>query len=328
MDSKEEELGFTVWEGHVGVRADKFLSSVCDELSRSRLQKLIADGQVIMNGKPLKSASIRVAEGDEFSVSIPAPMPSIPEAQDIPLNVVYEDDDLLVINKASGMVVHPAAGNWSGTLVNALLYYCGDSLSGIGGVVRPGIVHRLDKDTSGLMLVAKNDHAHKHLSAQLADRTLSRVYHALVLDIPLPIKGSVDRPIGRHRHNRLKMSVMSNAPRSARTHYKVIKNYSDALSLVECKLESGRTHQIRVHMEAIGHSLIGDKIYGPQQTALIAKMKSGGYPVDLIREFIEFPHQILFAKSIAFIHPTTEKKMDFECDAPDNIAKLLKELDK
>ncbi len=328
MSSEEKELSFIVDEWNMGMRADKFLSSVCEDLSRSRIQGLIAGGQVSVNGSVLKSASLKTEEGAEFCVRVPALVPSDPEPQNIPLDIVYEDDDLLVINKAAGMVVHPAAGNFDGTLVNALLYHCGDSLSGIGGVVRPGIVHRLDKDTSGLMLVAKNDHAHKHLSEQLADRTLSRIYHALVLDIPLPIKGKIDRPIGRHRHNRLKMSVMSNSPRSACTHYKVIKNYNEALSLVECKLESGRTHQIRVHMEALGHPLVGDPVYGIQQTALIARMKKGGYDNDLIREFMEFPRQFLFAKAISFVHPTTKELMSFECDPPEDLSELLAKLDK
>ncbi len=325
---EENKLSYIVAEGRVGLRADKYLSGVCDELSRSRIQGLISDGQVMFNDAVLKTPSVKVAEGDTFSVCVPAPAPSEPEAENIPLDIVYEDDDLLVINKAAGMVVHPGAGNWNGTLVNALLHHCGDSLSGIGGVVRPGIVHRLDKDTSGLMMVAKNDHAHKYLSEQLADRTLSRIYHAIVFDVPIPIKGSVNRPIGRHRHNRLKMSVMSNAPRDACTHYKVLKNYKDACALLECKLESGRTHQIRVHMEAIGHPVLGDSVYGVQQTALIAKMKKAGYPNDLIKEFIEFPRQMLHATRISFIHPSTKEEMIFECDAPDDISKLLKELKK
>ena len=323
---EENKLTFTVDADSVKQRADKFLSHVCDDLSRSRLQGLIADGCVSLNGKPLNSASIKVKEGDVFSLLMPDPVSAEPEAEDIPLDIVYEDDDVLVVNKQAGMVVHPGAGNWSGTLVNALLFHCGDSLSGIGGVVRPGIVHRLDKDTSGLMMVAKNDQAHQHLSEQLSDRSLSRIYHALVLDIPMPIKGVVDRPIGRHRNNRLKMSVMSNALRDARTHYKMIENFRDALALVECKLETGRTHQIRVHMEDLGYPLIGDPLYGPQQTSLISKMKKANYPNDIIREFIEFPRQALLAREISFLHPKTEEEMRFTCDMPDDICKLLKNL--
>ncbi len=327
-DVKESKLSFTVDEAHAGLRVDKFLSLVCGELSRSRLQALIADEHVYVNGDVLKSSSLKVGVGDVFDICVPPPAPSEPKAQNIPLDIVYEDEDLLVINKAAGMVVHPGAGNWDNTLVNALLYHCGDSLSGIGGVLRPGIVHRLDKDTSGLIIAAKNDYAHRHLSQQLADRSLSRLYHALILGIPLPVKGIVDRPIGRHRHNRLKMSVMSSSPKEARTHYKVVQNFSDALALVECKLESGRTHQIRVHMEAIGHPLIGDKLYGLQQTALIAKMKKAGYDNDFIKEIIAIPRQMLFAREVSFIHPRLEKSMQFNCSAPDDMANILKKLEK
>ena len=325
---EENRLTFVAEEQHINLRADKFLSSVCDGLSRSRLQKLIADGHVTLGEVVLKSASTRIGEGDVFTVCVPEAESGEPEAENIPLDIVYEDDELLVINKAAGMVVHPGAGNWSGTLVNALLHHCGDSLSGIGGVIRPGIVHRLDKDTSGLIMVAKNDHAHQYLSAQFANRTLSRIYYALVLGVPMPIKGVVSREIGRHRHNRLKMSVMSNAPRDARTHYKVVENYGEACSLVECKLETGRTHQIRVHMEALGHPLIGDPLYGPQQTGLIAKLKKAGYDNEFIKEMVDLPHQMLFAKHISFIHPTSEKQMDFECDTPAFMGNALKILRK
>lgn len=325
---EENRLSFVAEEQHIKLRADKFLSVVCDELSRSRLQKLIVEGQVTLNDVVLKSASTKIAEGDVLSVCVPEPEDGEPEAEDIPLDIVYEDDDLLVVNKAAGMVVHPGAGNWNGTLVNALLHHCGDSLSGIGGVIRPGIVHRLDKNTSGLIMIAKNDHAHQYLSAQFADRTLSRIYHALVLGVPMPIKGTVSREIGRHRHNRLKMSVMSNTPRDARTHYKVIENYGEACSLVECKLETGRTHQIRVHMEALGYPLIGDSLYGPQQTALIAKIKNAGYDNEFIKEMVELPHQMLFARHISFVHPASKKQMDFECDTPSCMANILKTLRK
>jgi len=323
LSSEFEELTYVVEDVDSGLRSDKFLSDRCAELSRSRLQGLISDGHVTANGVVLTTPSTKTVEGDSYVVRVPPPVDSVPKAEDIPIDVVYEDADVLVINKAVGMVVHPGAGNWDGTLVNALLHHCGDTLSGIGGVIRPGIVHRLDKDTSGLMLVAKNDHAHQHLSAQLADRSLSRVYHALVMGVPVPIKGSIDRPIGRHRHNRLKMSVMSNAPRDARTHYKVIENYRDAFALVECKLESGRTHQIRVHMEALGHPLIGDKMYGPQLTGLLSKLKYGSYATDFVDVLRGFPRQMLHAQTIEFIHPVTEKVMSFSCNAPEDIQDVL-----
>ncbi|MGH1402888.1 MAG: RluA family pseudouridine synthase [Alphaproteobacteria bacterium] len=323
-----DALEFSVQDEYIGLRADKFLSLVCEDLSRARLQSLISDGQVLRNGVVLKTASLKTELEDVFVVHVPPPEPSSIEPEDIPLDIVYEDEELLVVNKAVGMVVHPGAGNWSGTLVNALQHYCGDSLSGIGGELRPGIVHRLDKDTSGLMMVAKTDHAHQYLSAQLADRSLSRIYHALVLGVPLPIKGSVDRPIGRHRHNRLKMSVMSNSPKDARTHYKVIENYSDVFSLVECSLDTGRTHQIRVHMEAIGNPLVGDPLYGPQNTGLISNLKKAGHPSEVIKEFLELKRQMLHARAIRFIHPISEEEMFFECPMPEDIANTLKKLSK
>lgn len=321
-------LTYNVEDVDAGQRVDKFLSVMCDALSRSRLQGLISNGDVFLNGKVLKGASTKTEEGDVLAVRIPPPEPSVPLAEDLPLNIIYEDDDVIVVNKAAGMVVHPGAGNWSGTLVNALLFHCADRLSGIGGVIRPGIVHRLDKDTSGLMLIAKNDHAHQYLSAQLADRSLSRIYHALVLGVPMPIKGVVDRPIGRHRHHRIKMSVMSNSPRDARTHYRILESFGDLCSLLECKLESGRTHQIRVHMETMGHPLIGDTLYGIQPTKLSAKVKNSGYPIELTDEMMGFGRQVLHAKTISFIHPTTEEEMMFDSELPEDMANLLKKLEK
>lgn len=328
MNSEENTLTFEVEDVDAGVRSDKFLSVVCDGLSRARLQALISDGQVLLNNKLLKTASRKTEEGDVYMVCIPPVVEAEPKPENLPLDIVYEDDDVLVINKAAGMVVHPGAGNWDGTLVNALLYHCAGRLSGIGGVARPGIVHRLDKDTSGLMMVAKNDHAHQHLSAQLSERTLSRIYHALVLGVPMPIKSVVDRAIGRHRHNRLKMSVMTNTPRDARTHYRVLDKFGDSFSLVECKLETGRTHQIRVHMEAIGHSLVGDKLYGPQLTQLKSKIKNASYNDELSREILNYPRQFLHAKSIAFIHPVSEEEMVFDSEMPDDMVNVLNNMRK
>ncbi|MGH1457099.1 MAG: RluA family pseudouridine synthase [Alphaproteobacteria bacterium] len=323
---EENNLIYEVCIEDIGIRADKYLGQVCDVLSRSRLQGLIADGKVLLDGEPLKQPSLKTEQGNIFTVHIPEPEKCEPEAEDIPLDIVYEDDDVIVINKAAGLVVHPGAGNWTGTLVNALLFHCGDSLSGIGGVVRPGIVHRLDKDTSGLIMVAKNDHAHQHLSEQLADRTLSRVYHALVFGIPMPVKGSVDRAIGRHRHDRLKMSVMSNSPREARTHYRVLERYGEACSLVECKLESGRTHQIRVHMEALGNPVIGDALYGVQPTGLRSNLRKSNYSPEIIENIMSLDRQMLHAKEICFVHPVTEEDMSFSCDLPDGFSNALKML--
>ena len=324
MKNEDSDLTIEVPAEYNNQRADKVLSALCDDLSRSRLQSLIKDGVVLLNNEPLKTASFKVGEGDVLSLSIPEPVEADPQPENIPLDIVYEDDDMLVVNKQVGLVVHPGAGNWSGTMVNALLYHCGDTLSGIGGVIRPGIVHRLDKDTSGLILVAKNDYAHQALAAQLEDRSLSRVYYALVTGVPMPVKGVVERPIGRHRHHRLKMSVMSSAPRDARTHYKVIESFGEACSLVECRLETGRTHQIRVHMEALGYPLVGDALYGPQPTLLKSKLEKGKYASEIIDEILKFSRQALHAKALKCVHPRTGEKLSFDAPEPDDFSNLLK----
>lgn len=329
----DEEGGGDILEAIVtadqaGQRADKGLAALCADLSRTRIQALIDGGQVSINGAVLDSASRKLAEGDAVRIILPAPVPSVPEAEDIPIEVVYEDEDLLVVDKAAGMVVHPGAGNWNGTLVNALLHHCAGSLSGIGGVTRPGIVHRLDKDTSGLMIVAKNDKAHRHLAAQLADRSLSRTYFAVVLGVPVPLKGVIDRAIGRDKSSRLKMSATGTGLRTARTHYLVTERFGDACALVQCALETGRTHQIRVHMQLLGHPLIGDPVYGPQRTALAAKLKKEGYPPAIIEEICAFPRQALHAAAINFIHPRTGDEMEFEAGPPEDFFNLLKLLEK
>lgn len=308
-------------------RMDKALSLLCADLSRARLQKLIADGQVKVNGEVCALSSKKLVQGDVVEIAVPPPQEAVPRPENIALDILYEDEDLLVINKQAGMVVHPGAGNWSGTLVNALLHHCGDSLSGIGGVIRPGIVHRLDKDTSGLMVVAKNDAAHQALSAQLADRSLSRVYKALVFRVPVPIKGVVDQPIGRHSSSRLKMTVTRKQGREARTFYHVQENFADAAALVECQLESGRTHQIRVHMEYIKHPILGDPLYGPQRTALESALKKAGFTQDSLY-ILDFPRQALHAEAIRFIHPANGEEMEFTAAPPEDFVKLLKLLRK
>lgn len=328
MNREENDLTFLVDKSGAGMRADKFLAQASEKLSRSRIQSLISDGCVFLNAKSLEIYSKKLEENDILSVRLPDVVPSDMQPENIPLDIVYEDDDLLVINKAAGMVVHPGAGNWTGTLVNALLHHCGGTLSGIGGEMRPGIVHRLDKETSGLMMVAKNDEAHQGLSAQLADRSLSRTYHALVLGVPLPIKGVVDRPIGRHRHDRQRMSVMSSAPREARTRYRVLEDFGGACALVECNLETGRTHQIRVHMQAIGYPLIGDPLYGPQPSALRSKLKKIEYSSENIDEILLLGRQFLHATRIMFIHPITGEEMGFEREKPTDLLKILKILTK
>lgn len=316
---------FVVPDEHHHGRLDKVLSILVGETgtSRSRLKTLIEDRQVIVNGKVCDDASAKVTRGDEISLSIPEAVDANPQPENIPLDIIYEDDDMLVINKAAGMVVHPGAGNPNGTLVSALLYHCGDTLSGINGVRRPGIVHRLDKETTGLMVVAKNDRAHQGLAAQLSDRSLSRIYHALVWKEPTPIKGTINVPIGRHQTSRIRMSVRSHASgREAITHYLRQDTFNGIASLVTCQLETGRTHQIRVHMQHLGHPLLGDPLYGlpPQEQASL--MNRGGYD-EAAREFVmAFPRQALHAAEIHFIHPVTGEEMTFDAPIPEDFEAL------
>ncbi len=308
------------------MRLDKALAGLCAEMSRARVQAVIREGGCSVNGVKILNLSEKVRLDDRIVLEVPEVAPCEIEAEDIPLNIVYEDDDLIVLNKPAGMVVHPGAGNSSGTLVNGLLHYCGDSLSGIGGVQRPGIVHRLDKDTSGLIMVAKNDRAHKGLSAQLEDRTLSRVYHALVVKTPVPLKGAVEVPIGRHRTNRIKMAPGTRNSKEAKTNYLVLKDFHGACSLVECRLESGRTHQIRVHMEFIRHQVVGDPLYGAQQTTTLAAFRKAGLEEEVVQAALNFGRQALHAKSIAFVHPVSGEGMSFDSELPDDFSKLLKML--
>jgi len=319
-----EVLEFTIDDFDAGGRLDKTLAQIQDEYSRARIQSLIEQGAVTLNGKVFTKASWKLSEGDHLIVTVPEAVEAEPQPEDIPLDVVYEDEHLLVINKQVGLVVHPGAGNHSGTLVNALLYHCGDELSGIGGVMRPGIVHRLDKDTSGLMVVAKNDKAHKGLSAQLEDRSLSRVYKALVMGVPMPIKGHVDMPLGRDPRNRLKMAVNVKQAKTAKTYYRVEHDFGGVISLVECKLESGRTHQIRVHMGAIKHPLLGDPLYGAQKTAVQSALKKLDLEEGTQDEILAFDRQALHAGAISFIHPIAEKALNFEKNVPEDFSKLLK----
>lgn len=321
-------MRFVIDSDQAGQRLDKALAVLAEGFSRSRLQGLIQSGALRLNGLVCDDVAHKVSRGSVIEIIVPPVEEAHPQPENIPLDIVYEDEHMLVINKPAGLVVHPGAGNGSGTLVNALLYHCGDSLSGIGGVARPGIVHRLDKETSGLMVVAKNDQAHQGLAAQLEDRSLSRVYQALVLKVPVPVKGCVDLPIGRDPRNRLKMAVKGQSARAARTHYLVLRNYSAALSLVECELESGRTHQIRVHMQAIKHPLIGDPLYGPQDTAVRAAVEKAGYEPDIAQALVDFPRQALHAQAISFIHPVSGNEHFYEVSAPDDFIKLLKLLEK
>ena len=287
-----------------GVRLDKYIE--IDGVSRSRIQKLIDDGCVLVNGETAKARD-KVKSGDIIEIDIPdaEPLDALPE--DIPLDIVYEDEHLLVINKPQGMVVHPGAGNYSGTLVNALLHHCGDSLSGIGGVARPGIVHRIDKETSGLLLVAKTDLAHNSLSAQIKDKTAAREYICITNGNMTVLKGKIDAPIGRHPAVRTKMAVTSKNSKNAVTHFTVTEQLNNA-SLVECKLETGRTHQIRVHLAYIGHPILGDDVYG-------AKANPYG-----------LRGQALHARKIGFVHPVSGERMEFEKEPPDYFAELIDKL--
>ena len=290
-----------------GARLDSFLARSIENTSRSAAQQLIDDGRVTLRGKAVKS-SYKVAENDEFSVELPETVEDAGlEAQDIPLDVIYEDADLIVVNKPKGLVVHPAPGHADGTLVNALMYHCGDSLSGVGGELRPGIVHRIDMETSGLLIAAKNDFAHRHLSDQLKDRSLSRVYETIVRGNIKDESGTIDAPIGRHPTDRKRMAVTPRNSRNAVTHYEVIARY-DGYTHLRCKLETGRTHQIRVHLAHIGHPVLGDMVYG---------MKKPELGLD---------SQCLHARRIKFIHPRTEEHIELESNLPDYFTAVLEKL--
>ena len=325
--SEEDRLSVSVPDGAGKTRLDKVLADLCPDHSRSRLKALIGDGAVCVNGVLCTDAARKVTDRDRLDVHIPPPEDDTPQAQNIPLDIVYEDGEMLVINKAAGMVVHPGAGQPDGTLVNALLHHCRDSLSGIGGVRRPGIVHRLDKDTSGLMVVAKTDRAHQGLADQLADRSLSRIYQALVWKVPVPLKGTIDKPVGRHPANRLKMSVRGRDGREAVTHYHMKQAYGESASFVECTLQTGRTHQIRVHMQAAGYPLIGDPLYGLPQQEGRSLLNRGGYDDEAKDKLLSFPRQALHAWTIRFIHPVSGEEMKFEVEMPDDMAALRGWLD-
>ena len=306
----------TVDAAHAGLRADVFAAQI-GGISRSAAARLMEDGCILLNGRSV-SKNVKLAEGDVMTIDLPEPEPCEALPENIPLDIVYEDDDIIVINKPVGMVVHPAAGNPNGTLVNALLYHCGDQLSGIGGVIRPGIVHRIDKDTSGLLVVAKNDAAHVSLSEQLKTHTVSRVYHAIVLGNLKTDKGTIDAPIGRHPTDRKKMAVVRGEGLTAReaiTHYTVMERFGH-MTHVRCELETGRTHQIRVHMASVGHPLLGDTVYGGGGTRFEADHRA------LITG------QCLHAGQLRLIHPKTNEPKQFEAPMPQEMQKLLEILRK
>ena len=304
----------TIGEAQAGLRLDRALAELLPDLSRERIKALIVEGQIVSGGRSL-NPSMKVAVGQDYSITVPAPVALDAVAQDIPLDIVHEDADLIVVDKPAGLVVHPAAGNLDGTLVNALLHHCDGQLSGIGGVARPGIVHRIDKDTSGLLVVAKSDKAHEGLARQFKDHSIDRLYAAIVYGIPTPGSGTVDAWIGRSDADRKKMAVhREGRGKHAVTHYRVMERLRGA-AMVECRLETGRTHQVRVHMAHLGHPLIGDPVYGRDRKGF----KS-------ILETLGFKRQALHAKRLGFIHPVTEEPLAFDSPLPADMQELLSEL--
>lgn len=298
-----------VVENEEGMRLDRYLAEEYEELSRSRIQKLVKDGLIKVNTKPVK-ASYRLLLGDRVEITVPeAKEPDI-VPEDIPLDILYEDQDVIVVNKPKQMVVHPAPGHYSGTLVNALMYYCKDQLSGINGDLRPGIVHRIDMDTTGSLVVCKNDLAHQALSEQLKEHSMHREYEAIVHGNIKEDEGVINAPIGRHPTDRKKMSVHAKNSRNAVTHYQVLERFGD-FTYIRCRLETGRTHQIRVHMSSIGHPLLGDQVYGPKKCP-----------------FPKLQGQTLHAKILGFIHPRTKKYLETEAPLPEYFQALLVQLRK
>ena len=296
-----------VLESQSGIRIDKFLSDELPEMSRSYIQKLIKEDQVTVNGKIVK-ANYKLSADDFVVVCQPELKEPDILAEDIPLDILYEDEDFLVINKPKGMVVHPSAGHYSGTLVNALMYYCKDDLSGTNGVMRPGIVHRIAMDTTGSLLVCKNDFSHQHIAQQLKEHSIRRVYHAIVHGVIEEEEGTVDAPIGRHPIERKKMSINYKNGKEAVTHYKVIQRFKN-YTYIQCQLETGRTHQIRVHMASIKHPLLGDQVYGPQKNPF------------------KLQGQTLHAKIIGITHPRTNEYIEADAPLPEYFQKLLKKLE-
>lgn len=318
------EYSAYVDEADVGLRLDKFLSKTFKDMSRARLQTLIRDGHVSANASStsdtIVSPSYSVKLGDTFSLKLPEAVDADPQPEDIPLNVIFEDAHLIVVNKPAGMVVHPAPGSPSGTLVNALLHHCGDSLSGIGGVKRPGIVHRIDKDTSGLLVMAKHDKAHNGLAVQFADHSIERLYHAVCKGHPNPASDRITGNIGRNTNDRKKMAVVKSGGKAAATHYRTLARFQQAghalASHIECKLETGRTHQVRVHMLSRGNPLIGDPVYARGSLPSVIKGTARA-------SLQAFKRQALHAKTLGFDHPVTGQAFKFECDLPYDFDELL-----
>lgn len=304
---KETVYQVIISEQQEGRRIDQLLSESFAELSRSFLQKLIKDGFITVDGKVCTSKKLLLKKQQNVEIRVPEPEILHVEAEDIPLDIRYEDDDLLIVNKPRGMVVHPAAGNYSGTLVNAVMHHCGDRLSSINGIIRPGIVHRIDKDTSGLLMIAKNDAAHRLLAQQLAEHSITRAYRAIVYNNFKEDEGTVDAPIGRDPKNRLRQAVTQTNSKRAVTHYRVLERLG-AFTYIEARLETGRTHQIRVHMAHIRHPLVGDPLYGPSKNPF------------------GINGQLLHARLLGFQHPATGAYMEFESEPPEEFRQVLDKL--
>lgn len=298
---------FYIDEEESGERIDKYLRTLMPDFSRSYIQKMIADGHVLADGRSLK-ANYKIKPGDHLTVTVPDPVIPAIEPEDIPLDILYEDDDILIVNKPRGMVVHPAPGHYTGTLVNAVMYHCRDNLSTINGVMRPGIVHRIDKDTSGVLVVCKNDKAHRKIADQLSVHSITRKYRAIVYNNIKEENGTVDAPIGRMPNDRKKMGINYTGGRPAVTHYRVLERFG-RYTYIECQLETGRTHQIRVHMTSIGHPLLGDTVYGPA------------------KDPFHLNGQALHAMVLGFIHPSTGEYVEFQAPLPEYFRKLLRRLE-
>jgi 23S rRNA pseudouridine1911/1915/1917 synthase len=311
----------SVGESDKGLRLDKFIATKVPDISRTRIKTIIENGNVLLSGQNITDSAYRVKSGDEIEMEVPEAVDSDMRAnEEIKLNIVYEDDEFLVIDKQAGLTVHPGAGNHDETMANALMAYCGDTLSGVGGVARPGIVHRLDKDTSGLILVAKTDRAHTSLSEQIAERTAQRSYLAVVWGVPKPHVGTFESNIARNPKNRLKMSIVEEGGRVAITHYTVKKIYGVGLaSLVECRLQTGRTHQIRLHMSEAGHPLIGDPLYGRRNSNNLKTLP------EALRQYLQhFKRQALHSYKLGVEHPVTDDYIELKSELPEDISQLIK----
>ena len=302
---------YTVEESQSGMRLDKFLTEIYPDQTRSFLQKLVKSGEIKVNGKPVIKAGFVVEGGDQVSASIPTPQAVEIEAENIPLDILYEDADVLIVNKPKGMVVHPSAGHYSGTLVNAIMYHCADSLSGINGEIRPGIVHRIDMDTTGALIICKNDAAHVDIAEQIKEHTVTRRYRGIVCGVVKEDEETIEGAIGRHPTQRKKMAINEKNGKPAITHYKVLQRFAK-YTYMEFRLETGRTHQIRVHMASIGHPLLGDELYGNPKNLAMKGLQG----------------QTLHAMVIGFVHPTTHEYMEFEAPLPEYFQNLLKKLPK